>query len=314
MNPNMHVNNKIIYASLVLLLLVGLAGYYFITKPSDNSEENLRIQEPESARIETITIGTISEDAAGTIKVFQPAADYVAAKLSNNRTEYKGKVVVAISVENESDLLKEQKLDLLLESPLTAAIISKKSGSIPFLRRWKDRVPQYHSLFIVRKDSPVETLDDINGKTIAFEDPGSTSGYLLPKIYLIQKGFNVSQFPGKNNIAFVFSGNGKNTPLWVVERKADAGALSNLDLENTPVSIREELKVIDRTIDVPRHVVSYRSGLDPVLAGKIRQIFLNMDKDPQGIEIMNITEKTKKFDEYSEEEILNISRMVDVLK
>ncbi len=304
-----NLNKKLIYLSLLLILLIGSAWYYSITRSSEDTIE--KIQEPELQQQNTISIGTISDDAAETIKTFQPAADYLAAKLSNNQTKYNGKVVVANSIENISNLLIENKLDLYIDSPITTVLVSRKTGSKPFLRRWKEGVAQYHSLFFVKKESSIETIDDIVGKTIAFEDPASTSGYLMPKAYLAQKGINMSQSPGQNHIRFVFSGSEKNTPLWVIEGKADAGVINNADFEKLPGSMRDQLKVIDRTIDVPRHVVSYRSGSDPFLVEKIKKIFLNMDKDPEGIEILNKTENTKKFDGFSEYMIINVSQMVD---
>lgn len=308
----MNLSKRLIYLSLVLILLIGYAGYYSITRSSDETLEN--VQEPELLLQNTISIGVVSDDPAAKIKLFQPAADYLAARLSDNKTKYIGKVVVAETMESAAGLLNEQKLDIYIESSFSSVLVSKKTGSKLFLRRWKDGVPEYHSIFIVNKNSPIGSLNDIKGKTIAFEDPGSTSGYLLPKAYLLQKGFNVSQSPEQDNIVFVFSGGGENTPLWVTGGKADAGVISNMDLEKLPEPIRDQLKVIDRTIDVPRHVVSHRSGLDPSLVENIRKIFLNMDKDPEGIEILKTTDKTKKFDELSEDMILNVSRMVDMIE
>ncbi len=307
-----NMNKRLIYLSLVLILLIGFAWYYYITRSLEDTIDT--VQEPKLQQQNTISIGVVSDDPATKIKLFQPAADYLAARISDNQTIYTGKVVVANTLENVTSMLNEQKLDIFLESPFSSEIVSKKTGSKLFLRRWKDGVAEYHSIFIVKKNSSIGTLNDIKGKTIAFEDPGSTSGYLLPKAYLLQKGFNVSQSPEQNNIVFVFSGNSENTPLWVIGGKADAGAFSNMDLEKVPVPIREQLKVIDRTVDVPRHLVSHRSGLDPSLVERIRQIFLNMDKDPAGIEILNMTEKTKKFDELSEDMIFNISKMVDQIE
>ena len=307
-----NLNNKLIYLSLVLILLLGFAWYYSITRSSEDTIDN--VQEPKLQQKNTISIGVVSDDPAKKIKLFQPTVDYLADRLSDNQTNYTGKVVVAETMEKAEGLLNQQNLDIFLESPFSSVLVSKKTGSKIFLRRWKDGVAEYHSIFIVKKNSSIGTLNDINGKTIAFEDPGSTSGYFLPKAYLLQKGFNLSQSSVQNNILFVFSGSGENTPLWVIEGKVDAGAISNMDLEKLPVSIREQLKVIDRTVDVPRHVVSHRSGLDPSIVERIGQIFMNMDKDPEGIEILNKTEKTKKFDELSEDMFLNISKMADLLE
>src|SRR5215216_7601709 len=256
----------------------------------------------------TIRIGTVDVDAVKQIIKFQPTADYIAAKLSNNQTtHYNGKVIITPTINDMINLLKEQRIDLYFESPFTIALVGKESGAVPFLLRWKEGVAQYHSIFIVKNNSAIKTLNDFVGKTIAFEAPESTSGYLLPKAYLVQKGFkligestesylaqrepaiinegvNINSssidFPGgnsssndsNNTIRYIFAREDQNIPLWIVEGKADIGVISNVDFEQeTYENVKSQLKIVDRTIDVPRHVVSYRSELEPALVQKIKR-------------------------------------------
>jgi len=42
----------------------------------------------------------------------------------------------------------------------------------------------YYSVIAVRADSPYQSLEDIKGKSFAFADPNSTSGYAVPSYYL----------------------------------------------------------------------------------------------------------------------------------
>ena len=176
-------------------------------------------------------------------------------------------------------------------------------------------------------------------KLLLLKSPESTSGYLLPKAYLVQKGFKLtgqslesylahgepiitSKGPninsskidwsikdesndGNNTIRYIFAREDHNIPLWVVEGKADIGVLSNVDLEiETYESIKSQLKIVDRTIDVPRHLVSYRSELEPDLVYKIKNILLNMDKDPEGIKILRNFDNSTKYEEISNKDQL----------
>ncbi len=165
MNPN----HRMIIAALAAVLAAIFILNYF------ESGDNTKNEEIEPAAVSanaTISIGTVSEDAVKQIRTFQPTADYIAQKLSTGKTRYEGKVIIAKTIDNISDLLKEQKLDLFFDTPFAATITADKSGSVPFLRRWRDGVPEYHSVFIVRKNSSIKTLNDFYGKTIVFEDPG----------------------------------------------------------------------------------------------------------------------------------------------
>ena len=46
----------------------------------------------------------------------------------------------------------------------------------------------YYSQWYVRTDSGIETLRDLEGKTVAFSSPTSTSGYLFPVAKLVEEG------------------------------------------------------------------------------------------------------------------------------
>lgn len=48
----------------------------------------------------------------------------------------------------------------------------------------QDRRDYYHSIIIARKDSNIHTLGDLKGRSFAFTDPHSTSGYLYPNMAL----------------------------------------------------------------------------------------------------------------------------------
>ncbi|MGI3211108.1 phosphonate ABC transporter substrate-binding protein [Roseovarius tibetensis] len=42
----------------------------------------------------------------------------------------------------------------------------------------------YYSVMVTRADSGIETLDDMEGRTLAFADPNSTSGFVVPELEL----------------------------------------------------------------------------------------------------------------------------------
>lgn len=309
----MSIGQKIGIGFLIAVLVVA-AVRYFPVNTGQGAKEASEETQPELI-MSTISIGTVGEDATKYIKRFQPTADYIAGKLSDEETNYTGKVIIAKTTEDMIELLKEQKIDLYLESPFTTALVAKESGAVPFLRRWKQEVPEYHTVFIVKEDSSINTLADFVGKTIAFEHLESTSGYLLPKAYLIKKGFDLSQSPDEDKITYVFTDEDTNTALWVIEGRTDIGAFSNVDFEETPENLRAQLKVIDRTFDVPRHMVSHRSELDPALVNRIKQILLDKDKDPEAAEILKNFKNTKKYDEIPDkEELFNtIDEMLTIL-
>jgi len=79
----------------------------------------------------------------------------------------------------------------------------------------------YHSIGFARTDSGIESLEDMEGKTFAFGDPNSTSGYLIPSIEIPQAGFSME--PGEYFGDVVFSGGHEQTIVGVYNGDYDAG-------------------------------------------------------------------------------------------
>lgn len=72
----------------------------------------------------------------------------------------------------------------------------------------------YHSVIVVRADSPYHTIDDLRGKTLAYADPNSTSGYVAPVYYLTKQGkppatfFRKTVFGGSHELEIIALVNG----------------------------------------------------------------------------------------------------------
>ena len=182
-------------ASIVIIIIAigGLGIVYNVFAQNQNLTTGTTAPTTEAEQIANkISVGTVDVDAVKQIMKFQPIADYIASDLSNQTIQYKGIVVIPQAVDDMINMLKQQSIDLYFDSPVTTALVDKESDAIPFLSRWKEGVDLYHSVFIVRKDSPINSSKEFPGKTIAFEAPESTSGYLLPKAYLLQKGFGLT--------------------------------------------------------------------------------------------------------------------------
>jgi phosphonate transport system substrate-binding protein len=78
----------------------------------------------------------------------------------------------------------------------------------------------YYSVIAVKVSSPFRSLDDLKGKTFAFADPNSTSGYLVPSFYLRRQGYPSDKFFSKTG----FSGSHENSILAVLNGTYDAAA------------------------------------------------------------------------------------------
>lgn len=79
----------------------------------------------------------------------------------------------------------------------------------------------YHSIGFARADSGITSLDDMEGKSFAFADPNSTSGFLIPNVELPEAGYSMTEGEYFSRIAF--SGGHEQSIIGVVNGDFDAG-------------------------------------------------------------------------------------------
>jgi phosphonate transport system substrate-binding protein len=176
------------------------------------------------------------------------------------------------------------------------------------LRRWKSGMTEYQGLIFTSRDSGVRNLEDLRGKTIAFEDPGSTSAYLLPKVFLQRSGFKLVQkrefdpFASSGEINYVFAYSQKKLLDLVLTEQAAAGAFSTDDHANLSDREKSHIAVLAQTERLPRHLLSVRSDLPSAVVARLEEILLAMHEDEVGRRILNKSDQTTKFDRLPEGE------------
>ena len=102
--------------------------------------------------------------------------------------------------------------------PLT--IVQQGDGSI-----------SYVSVLVVRADSGITSLEQMRGKSLAWADPNSTSGYLIPRFQLRQQGIGVEsgQYFGRTG----FAGGHEQGVVAVLQRQYD-GAVTHASALGDP--------------------------------------------------------------------------------
>ena len=81
------------------------------------------------------------------------------------------------------EALRTGKADMAYMGALAVAMGAERAGVTPIVMKAPngDKAQAvYHSVFVTQKDSEINSIKDFKGKTIAFVDPDSTSGNLVP--------------------------------------------------------------------------------------------------------------------------------------
>jgi phosphonate transport system substrate-binding protein len=255
-----------------------------------------------TVNVKSITLGLVSATSQKEIEAhFQSFVGYVARKLASGLNA-QGKVVIAPTPLQMAKLLEESKIDFYMESPYPTYLINKQGAAVLMLRRWKSGIAEYRSLIFSKKDGDISRLEQLRGKMIAFEDPGSTSGYFLPKVLLLKKGLTLTEKPGpsttvgRKEIGYIFASANANVVNLVLAKRVAAGAFSDDDYGTLDGSQKADVAILAQSEPFPRHLLSVRKDLDPAVKKRLREILLSMHLDEDGRMILQQTDQTTKFD------------------
>jgi phosphonate transport system substrate-binding protein len=262
-----------------------------------------------TASAATLTVGSLSETPEAEISLFLPVVRYLAAGLGKEGFD-DARVVVRKTHAEMAHLMRHWKVDLFIDSSLSALKMQRLSGGNFIARRWKKGIAEYRSVVFVRTSSPVRRLADLAGRSIAFEEPYSTSGHLLPAGELRQQGLKLipTEGGGKGQtVGYRFSLGEENTLLWVLNGRADAGAMADYVFEKLSAPVSSELRLIHKSIVIPYHIVISRPGLSAAVLSAIHRRLLAMHDDPEGQRILKAFENTTRFDDIPAESLRNLT-------
>lgn len=144
----------------------------------------------------------------------------------------------------------------------------------------------YQSQFIVKAGSPIKSLEDFNGKKIAFVDPSSASGYLLPLKMLRDRKIK----PGE----IVFAMKHDNVVSMVYNGQVDGGATFHTPAHDGQIEdarrlvvtqypdVADKVRVIQLSDPIPNDPIVFRHNLPESMKKKITDAFLKYVKTPEG--------------------------------
>ncbi|MGR5094163.1 phosphate/phosphite/phosphonate ABC transporter substrate-binding protein [Vibrio maritimus] len=294
---------------LILTMTLALSSHVFAT-PSNNG-----------AKDQTFTIGVLSNKARKHIVFSFPLAKYV----SQGLTEYgytNSRVKVTDSIFELGQWLESGEVDMVSETLFAALKLQEDYQGDIVLRRWKKGQPEYQTVFFARKDSGIQSLDDLYGKILVLEDRSSTSGFYMPIQSLLSHQlevtphFSLPKTPTADKVNIVLASDilrradEISLSTWVAHSQADVGAFANTNWEDSgdmPPHIKPGMEIIHRTEFVPRSVILLRGDLDANVRSAIIETLVNANKSEEGKAALYKFQKTTKFDRLSKERLQSLA-------
>ncbi|NLA67457.1 MAG: phosphate/phosphite/phosphonate ABC transporter substrate-binding protein [Gammaproteobacteria bacterium] len=250
-----------------------------------------------------LVLGRISDDPAAHYDQLKPLLDYVVPRMADVGIR-EGRVLMARDAKQMESYLRRGRVDWVTETSANAMALEARAGARALLLTERSGVGSYHTVFIARRDSGIDSLDDLRGRSLAFQNLSSTSAYFVPAMELIARGLPMevllSPFdrPAEGSVGYLFARSELNISTWVHKGLVDAGAFSNLDWESMqrmPESYRRDLVAFHATGDYPRALEMVRGDLPPAVAARLREVLAGAANDPAASEALQRFFGTTRF-------------------
>lgn len=198
------------------------------------------------------------------------------------------------------EAMRANRIDAATLGPLSYLIAVQKAGAEALAVPGNSKGPlTYRSSIIVKSNSPIKTLDELirdsKKYTMAFVDPASTSGHLIPRVFLESKGLNVE----KDFRKMFFSTSHPLSLYTVTGGKVDAAATMPAmihAMEENGKLKTGEVRILWESEDIPSSPVTVRKSLPEAFKKELLAAFLNLAKeDPELAAAMQVTTKHKDF-------------------
>lgn len=280
-----------IYAIIPAILVAGIViGYgVFAMSGSDGSDQPV----PAVKRVVTVAI----QPTAQASEIESQAKEL--EMFLEEKTGYDIQTYVPTSYAGVVEALRFGKADMAFMSAWPAYLAVEKAGATLELAEVREVVigqdltaeTYYYSYWVVQKDSPYNTLEDLRGKSAAFPSPLSTSGYVTPMKTLVEEGL-VTVEAGKevdpkayfSDVVFA-GGYGQGWEA-LKNNRVDVTIIAGDVSEKLYREVMDGTKVIHEQGPIPSHGVVFSKDFDPEAKAKVKEAMLEIGKDDSTKQIM----------------------------
>jgi phosphonate transport system substrate-binding protein len=229
--------------------------------------------------IDALRIGVLPDQNAEMLQQrYTPLFEYLASEL-----EIPYQYIASRSYEELVEQFVAGRVDLAYFGGLTFLQAHSAGQAEPLVMRDVDA--KFISCFLVRSDSPATEVRDFQGKVFSFGSEMSTSGHLMPRHFLLQRGIRPEDLFAEVR----YSGAHDRTAYEVRDGRVDLGVADCHVIRSMFADgrlRRDELRVLWETPPYPDHVWAVQPDLDHTQRRAARDAFMKLspaDDDHLGI-------------------------------
>ena len=224
------------------------------------------------------------------------------------------RVTVASDYAAVIEALRNRTADLAFVHPAGYVLANREAKAMIVARNLWHGKATFSSRIYVRKDAGLTKLEDLRGKTIAFVDPASSSGYIYPMLLMMQRGLVKGRDPKTFFREVVFSGSHDASMQALLNGHVDAIASFDMAREQylKDPAQREKLTWLAETPPIPEAGIAAREGLSPALVNRVRAGLLQM-KGPAYAALLKRVYDIDGFEAAEDKDYDPVRQAVDLL-
>ena len=195
-------------------------------------------------------------------------------KRLESETGYHFRLDIPPSIPAFEGLLFKGLPDFVFTNPYLIVAVRRTVPYIPMVR--SDAFP-LQGYLVVRKDSPLQSLQELKGKPMAFPAPNSFAASLYMRSLLAREGITVQpRYVGAHS----------NVYRQVVYGEVEAGGGVNYSFDREPQEIRDQLRVLYRTPEAKPHPVAAHPRIPAAVREKVAAALLRIGATEDGAKLL----------------------------
>ena len=207
----------------------------------------------------------------------QEAGDALAQTLAR-LTGHPIRAFVASDYAGVVEALRSRRVDLAFVHPVGYVLANREAGCQILVRDiWQGRT-SYSARIFVRKAGGVTRVEDLRGKTIAFVDPASSSGYIYPMMLLLKRGLVRNRDPKTFFKDALFAGTHEAALRTLLRGGVDAAASFDKapDIHLRDPALVAQLSSVAETPEIPEAGICARPGINAAVVQRLKAALLSL--------------------------------------
>ena len=218
----------------------------------------------------TLSIGVVPQQSATKLaRLWTPICRYL-----SQQTGYRFVFKTAKDIPTFERRVASGEYDIAYMNPYHYTVYSVDPGYRAFAKETKKRI---QGIIVVKKDSPIQSITELSGKTLAFPAPAAFAASVLPRAYFKTNQIDISpRYVSSHDSVY----------LTVSKNLYPAGGGIQRTFNNMPETIREQLRILWKTPGYTPHAFAAHPRLSADVVRRTADAMIAMAADEQGAKLL----------------------------